>query len=186
MINISIFKDAPIVPEERSRISCKFSSKYFSSKNSIYFDEFNKLHYYDFNVDSIRIIDVATLSTLLNSYQNGKVDELTDEEKLKLSGLVQHIKQKRKNISYHYALSTKARTKAGKKFLFKLPKYNAKTGQIEFKTFDSYLEYVIGLGTPNSGIVQTKVEKVDNRTSFQKSLILDTDTRTHFILRPSS
>lgn len=146
-----------------------------NSKNSIYFDEFNKLHYYDFNVDSIRIIDVATLSTLLNSYQNGKVDELTDEEKLKLSGLVQHIKQKRKNISYHYALSTKARTKAGKKFLFKLPKYNAKTGQIEFKTFDSYLEYVIGLGTPNSGIVQTKVEKVDNRTSFQKSLILDTD-----------
>jgi hypothetical protein len=129
-----------------------------NSKNSIYFDEFNKLHYYDFNVDSIRIIDVATLSTLLNSYQNGKVDELTDEEKLKLSGLVQHIKQKRKNISYHYALSTKARTKAGKKFLFKLPKYNAKTGQIEFKTFDSYLEYVIGLGTPNSGIVQTKVD----------------------------
>ena len=55
-----------------------------NSKNSIYFDEFNKLHYYDFNVDSIRIIDVATLSTLLNSYQNGKVDELTDEEKLKL------------------------------------------------------------------------------------------------------
>lgn len=38
MINISIFKDAPIVPEERSRISCKFGSKYFSSKNSIYFD----------------------------------------------------------------------------------------------------------------------------------------------------
>ena len=152
-----------------------FGKDNLNPKNSIFFDEFNKLHYYDFNFNTVMIVDSTTLNKLLNSYQNGKIDELTDEEKLKLSGLVQHIKQKRKNISYHYALSTKARTKTGKKFLFKLPQYNTKTGQIEFKTFDSYLEYVIGLGTPNSGIVQTKVEKVDNRTSFQKSLILDTD-----------
>jgi hypothetical protein len=152
-----------------------FGKDNVNPKNTIYFDEYNKLHFYDFNSKSIIIIDANTLNTILNSYQNGKIDELTNEEKIKLTALVQNIQQKYKNISYHYALSTKSRTKNGNKFLFKLPQYNAKTGKIEFKTFNSYLEYVIGLGTSNSGIVQTKIEKVDNRTSFQKSIILDTD-----------
>lgn len=144
-------------------------------KNSIYFDEFNKLHYYDFNTKNMQFINASDLGELLNSYQNGKVEELTDDQKVKLSAIVQHIKQKRKNISYQYAFSTRARTKKGSKFLFKLPQYNAKTGKIEFKVYDSYLEYVIGLGITNSGLVQTKIEKVDNRTSFQKSIILRTD-----------
>ena len=46
MINISIFKDAPIVPEERSRILCKFRNKYFFSKNGMYFDSYCQSNFY--------------------------------------------------------------------------------------------------------------------------------------------
>ena len=152
-------------------------------KNSLYFYEDGNLQYYSFKNNKPSIISMDRLSTILDKYLNGKVDEMTEDEAVLMDDLVSALENKYKNISVQYALNT---TTEDKNFPFLKPVYDAKTKEVTFKYYSSYMSYVLGLeGT--TPIVTTRAMKIDGRTAFQKSIILDHNSEgTGLVLKQES
>ena len=138
-------------------------------KNTFYFTHKDDLAFYNEQIGKIEYVSKEKLQKLLESWFSQTMELLSESEKATLDAIVQHIKNKKRNISAQYTLFS------DNKFL--LPQYNHKTKSFSFKMYDSYSDYVLGDKSLDSGVVSTTVQKVDERFNFQQSLILSNDMK---------
>ena len=138
-------------------------------KNTFYFTHRDDLAFYNGQIGKIEYVSKEKLQKLLESWFSQTMELLSESEQATLDAIVQHIKNKKRNISAQYTLFS------DNKFL--LPQYNHKTKSFSFKMYDSYIDYVLGDKSLDSGIVSTTVQKADDRFNFQQSLILSNDMK---------
>ncbi len=154
-----------------------------NSKNSIFFTEDGSLRFYSTSSKKIVEVSLETLDRILTAHskfnKESNVEELSELDKLILEDISVHLRNKYNNISLQYGLNTSNKKTT---FKFLLPKYDAKTNTFSFKMYDSYLEYILGLGG-GKPIVSTNVTKIDGRIGTQKSVVLQKDKDGRLIIR---
>ena len=141
-----------------------------NNKNTFYFTHKNDLAYYSPSNRKVNYLKQDKVKELLNAYFENKIEDLSENDKNTLNDLISHIQNKSKNISAQYALNT-----GNNKVL--IPIFDRKKKNFSFKMYPSYLEYVSSSTSSNPRIISTTIEKVDDRITFQQSLILTRDNK---------